>query len=201
MSNVEIEAHSTAVEVLDELTEDEERERHRLELRVERAFFLAGAALRQLRDRRLYRDTHPDDFIGYCRDRFGKTKQAVNYLIAAAGVYENLTTTNSCRDDNDQTTTIRCRVLPSSEYQVRSLAGLEPEKQQEIWLQAVDEADGKAPSGRIVRGIVKRLKEKPLFKATDFCQVGDVFTLIRLEGPERKYNTCWAITSEVKNLV
>ncbi len=148
-----------AVKVLEELTEQEAAERQRLELKVERAFYEAGLALRQLRDRRLYRDTHPNDFIGYCRERFDKTKQAVNYLIAAAGVYENLTTTNSCRDDNDQTTTNSCRVLPSSEYQVRSLAGLEPEKQQEIWLQAVDEADGKAPSGRLVRGIVERLSE------------------------------------------
>ena len=111
MSNAEIEANPVTVFVAsEELTQDEERERHRLELRVERAFFEAGLALRQLRDRRLYRDTHPNDFIGYCRDRFDKTKQAVNYLIAAAGVYENLTTTNSCRDDNDQTTTNSCRV-------------------------------------------------------------------------------------------
>ncbi len=144
MSNAEIEAHSTAAEVLEELSADEERERHRLKLRVERAFFLAGAALRQLRDHRLYRDTHPDDFIGYCRDRFGKTKQAVNYLIAAAGVYENLATTIGCREDETRATTESTPILPTSERQVRSLAGLEPEKQQEIWLQAVDEADGKA---------------------------------------------------------
>lgn len=41
-----------------ELTQDEEQERHRLELKVERAFYEAGAALRQLRDKRLYRSTH-----------------------------------------------------------------------------------------------------------------------------------------------
>lgn len=48
----------TQVEVLEELTYDEERDRHRLELRVEKALYEAGAALRQLRDRRLYRSTH-----------------------------------------------------------------------------------------------------------------------------------------------
>jgi hypothetical protein len=42
---------------------------------------------------------------------------------------------------------------------------------------------------------VEKLKEKPLFLATDFCQIGDVFTLTRLEGTERKYNGCWAIAS------
>jgi hypothetical protein len=175
------------VEVLEELTYDEQRDRHRLELRVERAFYEAGLAIKELRDRRLYRSTHPNDFIGYCRDRFGKTKQAVNYLIAAADIYENLTTTNCCR------------VLPTSEGQVRSLSGLEPEQQVEIWQQAVDLADGRVPSGRIVKGIVERLKEKPLVLAKDYCQVGDVFTLVRLEGKEKKYNGCWAIAVEPRD--
>lgn len=53
-----VEAQSVAVEVSSELTQDEERERHRLELRVERAFYEAGVALRRLRDKRLYRSTH-----------------------------------------------------------------------------------------------------------------------------------------------
>ena len=200
MSNAEIEANPVTVFVVsEELTQDEERERHRLELRVERAFFEAGCALRQLRDRRLYRDTHPNDFIGYCRERFDKTKQAVNYLIAAAGVYENLATTNGCRDDETQSTTCSTQILPTSERQVRSLAGLEPEKQQEIWLQAVDEADGKAPSGRLVRSIVERLKEKPLIKAADLCQIGSVFVLTSLEGTERKYNGCPCVATDVND--
>lgn len=180
-------AEAIQVEVLEELTHDEERDRHRLELRVERAFYEAGLAIKELRDRRLYRSTHPNDFVGYCRDRFGKTKQAVNYLIAAAEVYENLTTTNCCR------------VLPTSEGQVRALSGLESEKQVEVWQQAVDLADGKVPSGRIVKGIVEQLKEKPLVVAKDYCQVGDVFILTRLEGKERKYNGCWAIAVELKD--
>jgi hypothetical protein len=69
-------ACSSGSETVAELTDDELVDRHWLELRVERAFMMRDA-LRELRDRRLYRDTHPDDFIGYCRDRFDKTKQAV----------------------------------------------------------------------------------------------------------------------------
>lgn len=186
-SNTSLPVEAAQVEILAELTHDEERDRHHLELRVERAFYEAGKAIKELRDRRLYRSTHPDNFVGYCRDRFGKTKQAVNYLIAAAEVYENLTTT------------ICCRVLPTSEGQVRSLSGLELEKQVEVWQQAVDLADGKVPSGRIVKGIVEQLKEKPLVLAKDYCQVGDVFTLVRLEGKEKKYNGCWAIATEPRD--
>ncbi|MBD2249183.1 hypothetical protein H6G26_38775, partial [Nostoc sp. FACHB-888] len=59
----------TAVEI-PELTEQEESDRLYLERKVERAFFEAGKALAQLRDRRLYRSTHRT-FEEYCRDRFG----------------------------------------------------------------------------------------------------------------------------------
>ena len=173
---------------IEELTEDEEKERHRLESKVERAFYESGSALREIRERRLYRVTHPADFIGYCRDRFGKTKQAVNYLIAAAEVFENLLTT-----------TISCRVLPTSETQVRDIAGLTPQEQIEIWNEAIESYGGKVAPRRVVKSIVERLKEKPLVKASDFCQIGDAFILTRLEGAERKYNGCWAIALEVRD--
>ena len=179
--------NTTAIQI-EELTQDEEKERHRLELKVERAFYESGSALREIRDRRLYRVTHPADFIGYCRDRFCKTKQAVNYLIAAAEVFENLLTT-----------TISCRVLPTSETQVRDIAGLTPQEQIEIWNEAIESYGGKVAPRRVVKSIVERLKEKPLVKASDFCQIGDAFILTRLEGAERKYNGCWAIALEVRD--
>jgi hypothetical protein len=178
---------NTTVTQIEELTDDEEKERHRLELKVERAFYESGSALREIRDRRLYRVTHPADFIGYCRDRFGKTKQSVNYLIAAAAVFENLTTTNSCR------------VLPTNETQVRDIAGFPPQKQIEIWNEATESYGGKVAPRRVVKGIVERLKEKPLVRASNFCQIGDVFILTRLEGAERKYNGCWAIARELRD--
>ena len=59
----------TAVEV-PELTEKEICHRLHLERKVERAFFEAGKALVELRERRLYRPTHRT-FEEYCRDRFG----------------------------------------------------------------------------------------------------------------------------------
>ena len=40
-------------EVVEELTQEEASERHRLELKVERAFVKAGLALRSLRELRL----------------------------------------------------------------------------------------------------------------------------------------------------
>ncbi|WP_082065462.1 hypothetical protein [Aliterella atlantica] len=172
---------------IEELTEDEEKERHRLELKVERAFYEAGSALRELRDRRLYRSTHKT-FEAYSQERFGMTPRPAYYLIAAAGVVENL----EMRTNGSQ-------ILPTTERQVRPLANLEPEEQRQIWQQAVQEAGNKVPSGRIVKDIVQRLKEKPLALASDYCSIGDVFTLTRLEGIERKYNGCWAIAKELRD--
>ncbi|AUB43302.1 Site-specific DNA-cytosine methylase (plasmid) [Nostoc flagelliforme CCNUN1] len=78
----------TAVEI-PELTEQEISDRLHLERRVERAFFEAGKALMELRDRRLYRSTHKT-FEEYCRDRFSYTYRHVNYLIAASLIVENI---------------------------------------------------------------------------------------------------------------
>ncbi|MHC5736256.1 hypothetical protein [Nostoc sp.] len=74
----------TAVEV-PELTEEEQRDRLHLERRVERAFFEAGKALAELRDRRLYRSTHKT-FEEYCRERFGHSRRQSYVLMDAAVV-------------------------------------------------------------------------------------------------------------------
>lgn len=49
------------------------------------------------------------------------------------------------------------------------------------------------------RGIVEQLKEKPLFQAADFCTLGDVFTLVRLEGEQRKYNGYPCVAIELRH--
>lgn len=181
----EVEVKSAVVKVLEELTPDEEQERHRLELRVERAFCEGGTALKELRDKRLYRSTHRT-FEEYCRTRFGFNRMAAHFKIAAATVFENLYTNG-------------IQTLPTSERQVRELAAIDPVEQCSVWQSAVEQSDGKVPSGRIVKGIVERLKEKQLRAASDFCTIGDVFTLTRLEGAERKYNGYWAIASDIND--
>jgi len=179
-------------EVIEELSDDEMCDRHRLELRVERAFYEAGKALRELRDRRLYRDTHRT-FEDYCKERFGYHRCRSYQLIDAADVLENLSTIG--RQINPGTTS--AQILPTNERQVRPLTKLEPAQQVLAWQQAVQLAGGKTPSGRIVKSIVEQLKEKPLRYAADFCSVGDVFTLIQLEGEERRYNCCPCVAVEL----
>lgn len=77
------------VEVVEELSPQEATDRQRLELKVERAFYEAGYALRELRDRRLYRNTHRT-FEQYCQDRFSFSRFSAYNKIIAAEVMDNL---------------------------------------------------------------------------------------------------------------
>jgi hypothetical protein len=92
----------------DGLTPEEIRDRLFLERKVERAFYEAGRALRELRDRRLYRSTH-GTFEDYCRDRFAHSRQRANFLIAGATVYENLTTIGCQNQEGEAPSTIGCQ--------------------------------------------------------------------------------------------
>ncbi|MDV2997313.1 MAG: hypothetical protein N4J56_007018 [Chroococcidiopsis sp. SAG 2025] len=188
--NTSITVEVTQADTLEPLNPDEQRDRARLELRVERAFYLAGRALAQLRDRRLYRSTHKT-FEAYCRDRFNCSSDAAYLKIAAAEVYDNI--------QKFLPTNGRQIPMPTKERQVRDIAkaDLEPEVQAEVWVRSVDEAGGNVPSSRVVKGAIEQCKEKPLLLVQDECQVGDVFNLVRLKGQEKKYNGCWAIATEL----
>ena len=177
-----------AVEVVEELSEEEVAQRHRLEIKVERAFREAGLALKELKDRKLYRSTHRT-FEDYCRDRFGFERRHPYRLINAAVVIENL----------EEFCVQFGHILPTKESICRPLTALTPDRQRQVWREALAETDGKHPTGQLIKGIVERLKEKPLTKTSNFCQVGDVFTLSGLEGTERKYNGCWAIAIVVND--
>ncbi|RCJ41336.1 hypothetical protein A6770_36075 [Nostoc minutum NIES-26] len=183
-----------AVEV-PELTEQEQRDRLHLERKVERAFFEAGKALAELRDRKLYRSTHRT-FEEYCRDRFGHSRQQSNYLIAAAGVYENLTTIGCQNVVDEDLTTIGCQILPTSERQVRPLVPLKLEEQRSCWQEAVQAAGGKVPSGRIVKDVVQRIMERT--KAPNPYQIGEVCHIIAKDNPDLKgKGGCWCIVTHV----
>lgn len=192
---------ATQVEIVEDLTHDEARDRSQLELRVGQAFYQAGKALAELRQRRLYRSTHKT-FEAYCQDKFEFTRRHSDYLIAGTVVVENLQqlrTIHSQTGSNETLRPIQAQVLPTKLEQVRPLASLKPEEQRQIWDKAVEAADGKVPSGRVVKEIVEQLTEKPRILAKDVCRVGDVCTLVRLAGQAKKYRDCWAIVVEPRD--
>jgi hypothetical protein len=176
----------TAVEV-PELTQEEQRDRLLLERKVERAFFEAGKALMELRDRKLYRSTHKT-FEEYCRDRFGHNRRQSYLLMDAAVIFDNLE--QKC-DRNDH-------ILPTNEWQIRPLSKLDPDIQPEAWQQAVESAKGKVPSHRIVKDAVQRIMERT--KVPNSYQVGEVCQILAKDNPElRGKSGCWAIVTSVND--
>ena len=193
----------------DELTHEEARDRGNLERKVERAFYEAGKALQELRERRLYRNTHKT-FESYCQERFGHSRQKANFLIAGAKAYDNLTT-NCCQTDPEnlttngtqtetetQMTTNGTQILPTSEGQVRPLTKLEPDQQREAWQKAVEQAGGKVPSGRIVKSIVDQIRERN--PVPNPWRVNEVAMIMVKDNPElRGKGGCWCVITEVHN--
>ncbi|WP_193200673.1 hypothetical protein [Nostoc sp. MG11] len=176
----------TAVEV-SELTEQEQSDRLHLERKVERAFFEAGKALAELRDRRLYRSTHKT-FEEYCKDRFGYSRRQPYFLMEAAVIFQNLE--QKC-DRNDH-------ILPTNEWQIRPLSKLDPNIQPEAWEQAVESANGKVPSHRIVKDAVQRIMERT--KVPNTYQLGEVCQILAKDNPElRGKGGCWGIVSQVND--
>ncbi|MEH1899358.1 MAG: hypothetical protein V7K94_29475 [Nostoc sp.] len=175
-----------AVEV-SELTEQEISDRLHLERKVERAFFEAGKALAELRDRKLYRSTHKT-FEEYCRDRFGHNRRQSYLLMDAAVIFDNLE--QKC-DRNDH-------ILPTNEWQIRPLSKLDPDIQPEAWEQAVESANGKVPSHRIVKDAVQRIIERTQVPNT--YQLGEVCQILAKDNPElRGKGGCWGIVSAVND--
>jgi len=167
------------------LTTEEEGDRLHLERKVERAFYEAGMALMQLRDRRLYRTTHPT-FEDYCRDRFNYTRRRPYQLIEAAIVYDNLI--DKCAKF--------LHILPTKESQAQPLSQLDPQEQPLAWETAVEEAGGKVPTGRIVKDVVQRIKDKE--RSPISFRVGEVCQIRAKDNSElRGKSGCWCIVSEV----
>lgn len=172
------------VVAFEELTLEEERDRLHLERQVERSFYVAGKALRELRERKLHRSTH-QSFDDYVRDRFGYNRSRSYQLIDAAIVVDVL---EKCPQIVD--------IFPSRESQVRPLTKLEPPLVVEAWNQAVAEANGKVPPARIVKSIVERIRERT--HLPNPWRIGEVATILVKENPDlRGKGGCWAIVTEV----
>ncbi len=199
-----------------ELTDEEQKDRLYFERKVERAFYEAGKALYELRKRRLYRSTHKT-FEDYCQERFGYSRRKMDYLIAGSQVYKNLSEVSETRTIGSQTDppdeksqmrtncsqkvdgemrTICSQILPTRESQVRPLTKLKPHQQREVWQKAVEQADGKIPSGRIVKNIVDQIRERT--QVPNPWRVNEVAMIMVKDNPDlRGKGGCWAVIKEV----
>ena len=107
------------------------------------SFYEVGSALREIRDKGLYRDVLGfDTFEAYCKAKWDMKRTYAFYMIESAKVIDNVH---------------NCEQKPATESQVRPLSRLDPEKQREAWAKAVSTApEGKVTAKhgqQVVRGM------------------------------------------------
>jgi hypothetical protein len=97
-------------------------------------FVEVGTALAEIRERRLYRETH-GDFDTYCRERWGWSARHANRQIEAAAVVSSLGPIGLEPSDEVEGLTPN-GTRPTNEAQVRELARVEPERRADVWREA-----------------------------------------------------------------
>ena len=95
-----------------------------------------GTALPQIRDQRLYRQSHTN-FDNYCAERWQYGRGYADRLIGTAELAQKLTP-------------IGVTMQPTHEAQLRPLLGLPLDQAKEAWLKAAKEADGRPPTAKLV---------------------------------------------------
>ncbi len=167
------------------LTQVENKRLKGLEAVIERGlntFTEVGAALSEIRDTRLYRETHKT-FEEYCQERWRMSKTYATRLVQSAEVVANLVPMGT--------------VLPETERQARPLAALkDPEQQRQAWTQVIEAAGDKGITAKEVQKIVDRFghkasvtyKNQPAIEATNgtvpLAGTSHVYTVAKLLWPE-----------------
>ncbi len=136
------------------LTVEERSTLRSLEAIIERGkqtFIDVGSALMEIRERRLYRETH-STFEAYTQERWDFSSSRARQLIGAAQVVASLP---------ESVTGV---TPPTSEAHARPLAALAPEMRDRVWREVV----ATAPDGNITRDHVQRVVDVALGKSGRF---------------------------------
>jgi hypothetical protein len=147
MKKPDIVCESVKVTDLEDITLEESRDLVRLERVIDgglQTFIEVGAALAEIRDRRLYRIEHKT-FEAYCRDKWNFSRVHAHRLISASAVSEMLPVGNK----------------PTSERQARPLAKLPAEARPLAWSRAIEIADGGQPTAADVEAAVDEVVVVP----------------------------------------
>lgn len=110
------------------------------------SFYEVGSALREIRDKGLYRDVLGfDTFEAYCKAKWDMKRTYAFYMIESAKVIDNVH---------------NCEQKPATESQVRPLSRLDPEKQREAWAKAVSTAPEGKVTAKHVQQVVRGMTDQ-----------------------------------------
>lgn len=116
-----------------------------------KSFIEVGRALMEIRDGRLYRDSHMT-FAEYCQERWGMSENYAFKHMAAAETVNVI--------EQDKACTNCTTPLPAHESQARPLSKLPIEERASAWREAVESAPNGKPTAAIVEEVVaSRLPE------------------------------------------
>lgn len=131
------------------LSTDERADLARHEALIEahkRSFIRVGEALLDIRDRRLYRETHRT-WADYCQERWGFVGRRGEQLIAAFTVAQSIT--NNSHEPLPE---------PEKEGQLRPLVSLPEDEAVQVWRDAT-EVYGPSPTGSQVAAVAERRQD------------------------------------------
>ena len=183
-------SHELRIPAFEALNAEELMRRSRLIEQVGNAFYISGMALAQLKEERLYRNTHLS-FDEFCQDVFGYGSDYAYLKIAAAKVYQNLL--------DYPPTNGRQPILPTRQRQLRPIvkAKLEADAQVEVWHNAIALADGKIPSSSIVAQAVNLYLAEDDTQFNPFTEGEVCRIVVRGNSKLKGKGGSWCIVEEV----
>ncbi len=157
-------------------------------------FYDVGGALMEIREGRLYRQTHRS-FEAYTKERWGMGKSRAHQLIEAASTVAAI---SGPVVEGEPSTMVD--TLPTNERQVRALSGLPDQAKREVWAEAVHAAPDSKPTARLVKEI-REQRERPSV-IIDVQRSSKPSTMVdglpgkdgRIERAQRLIDQCRAIT-------
>lgn len=150
----------------------------------------AAYALKEIRDKKLFRETHLN-FNEYCEETLQISKRFANYQILFATILDTF-------KEREQDVPI----LPTSESQVRALGSYKPDEQVEIWQMALEKTEGRVPSREVVQEVVKEKKLQKIRQQNvkNALNVDDCVRITGTHNPSHSaYKNCWGFIREVND--
>jgi hypothetical protein len=126
-------------------------------------FLVVGRALLAIHERRLYLQTS-STWDGYCKERWGMSRQHAERLIAAAGTVDLLAATAP---------TGAVPLLPDSESVARPLTPLSAGEQRDVWDEACRSADGQPTAAMVAEIAARALAGLPAALQLEVLQAGE----------------------------
>lgn len=179
-----------SVSALSEEISDEERLKQ-LETIIDlnlKAFYEVGLALKEVRDRELYKLQSFITFEDYCVQRWEMHRANAYRLIDSSVVMTNLSPMGD-------------KLLPANERQVRPLTKLPPEQQQEVWEKVIESAPVVDDKPKVTAKLVEEVVSQVLGKEETESESSNQKSTYRLSLDEETSDALSEVFHKIRRLV